>query len=198
MRNVFLINAHEPYPFSEGRLNRALVERAAAHLEGRGYALRRTAVTDDYDVDEEIAKHRWCDALLLQSPVNWMGVPWSFKRYMDRVYTAGMDGRLCAGDGRSRRDPSAQYGSGGALTSARYMLSVTFNAPREAFDDPAQALFRGRGVDDLLWPQHANFAFFGMRPLATFACHDVMKNPIIDDDFARFDAHLARHFPGAA
>ena len=83
---------------------------------------------------------------------------------MDQVYTAGMDGRLCAGDGRSREDESKQYGSAGTLTGKKYMLSITYNAPREAFDDPDQAFFGGRGVDDLFWPMHLNFKFFGMTP----------------------------------
>ncbi|MEM8885437.1 MAG: hypothetical protein AAGD14_15330 [Planctomycetota bacterium] len=33
--------------------------------------------------------------------------------------------------------------------------------------------------------------------LETFACYDVMKNPQIESDLERFDAHLKRHFPGA-
>jgi len=57
---------------------------------------------------------------------------------MDEVYTNGMDGRLCSGDGRTREDESKQYGSGGSLTGKKYMLSVTFNAPDESFNDPAQ------------------------------------------------------------
>ena len=54
MKNVFIINAHEPYPFSEGRLNRSLVERAQAHLENKGYAVQVTTMQDGYNVDAEI------------------------------------------------------------------------------------------------------------------------------------------------
>lgn len=198
MKNVFLLNAHEPYPFAEGRLNGTLVKRATAHLETRGYALRHTTMQDDWNVDDEIDKHRWADAILLQSPVNWMGVPWSFKKYMDYVYSAGMDGRLCDGDGRTRKDPSRQYGSGGTLTGRKYMLSLTLNAPADAFDDPAQEFFAGKGLDDLFWPMHLNLKFFGMEPLPTFACHDVMKNPDVERDIERFDAHLESHFPAFA
>jgi len=197
MKNVLLINAHQPYPFSEGKLNQALTQRARDHLEARGYEVRTTAMTDEWDAEAEIANHQWADVVLLQTPVNWMGVPWSFKKYMDHVYSFGMDGRLCAGDGRSREDASRQYGTGGTLTGKRYMLSLTFNAPKEAFDDPSQTFFAGKSVDDLWWPMHLNFKFFGMEPLETFVCYDVMKNPQIEQDFARFDEHLQRHFPGA-
>ena len=196
MKKIFIINAHEAYPFSPGKLNRSFVEKAVIHLENRGYEIRQTDMNGDYDVNEEIEKHIWADAIILQTPVNWMGMPWSFKKYMDMVYSAGMDGRLCAGDGRSREDAGKQYGSGGTLTGRKYMLSLTFNAPADAFDDPDQFLFEGKSVDDLLFPAHMNFRFFGMTPLKTFASHDVMKNPDIAGDFIRFDAHLEELFPG--
>lgn len=195
MKNVFIINAHEPYPFSEGKLNRSLVEKARANLAAKGYEIRLTTMQDDYDVEREIENHRWADVVILQTPCNWMGVPWPFKKYMDMVYSAGMDGRLCDGDGRTRQDPSKQYGSGGTLSGKKYMLSITYNAPGQAFDDPGQEFFGGRGVDDLFWPMHLNFRFFGMTPLDTFACYDVMKNPDVENDFVRFEAHLNRLFP---
>lgn len=42
---------------------------------------------------------------------------------------------------------------------------------------------------------HANFRFFGMTAMPTFAAsYDVMKNGDINNDFARFEAHLNQHF----
>ncbi len=73
------------------------------------------------------------------------------------------------------------------------MLSLTFNAPRAAFDDPEQYLFQGKGVDDLFFPMHMNFRFFGMEPIDTFVCYDVMKNPDIEQDFKRFQQHLSQY-----
>lgn len=150
---------------------------------------------DDWEVDPEIENHMWADAVLLQTPVNWMGVTWTFKKYMDFVYSYGMDGRMCAGDGRTRSDPTKQYGTGGTLTGKKYMLSLTFNAPSESFDDPSQTFFGGKSTDDLFWPMHLNFKFFGMEPLPTFSSHDVMKNPNVEGDLSRFRIHLAKHFP---
>ena len=198
MKNIFIINAHEAYPFSKGELNRTLTEKVRNHCEARGYAVQVTTMQDEHDVDAEIERHRWAAVVFLQTPVNWMGVPWSFKRYMDAVYSFGMDGRLCAGDGRSRQEPERQYGSGGTLTGKKYALSLTFNAPRDAFDDPSQVFFAGKSVDDLFLPMHLNFKFFGMEPLPTFACYDVMKNPSIAQDFERFEAHLDQLFPRLA
>ena len=74
------------------------------------------------------------------------------------------------------------------------MLSLTYNAPRAAFDDPEQYLMQGRGVDDMFLPAHLCFRFMGMEPLETFVCYDVLKNPDIDNDFRRLEAHLDRLF----
>ena len=193
MKNIFIINAHQPWPFAEGKLNRAMAELAENQLRNKGCAIRTTETASDYVLSEELEKHRWADVIILQTPVNWMGVPWSFKKYMDEVYTAGMDGTLCDGDGRSRDDENLHYGSGGTLTGKHYMLSLTFNAPGEAFDDDGQYLFGGKGMDDLFFPMHMNFRFFGMEPLPTFACLDVMKNPQIESDFRRYREHLDQH-----
>ncbi len=198
MSKILIINGHQPYPFAKGELNATFVSRAESLLRAQGHELQLTRVAEDYDVDAEVEKHVWADVILMQFPVNWMGVPWSFKKYMDEVYTAGMDRRLCNGDGRQASAPKANYGLGGTRTDTQYLLSVTFNAPKEAFDDPNETFFGGGSVDDLLRPMHLNAKFFGMQALPTFSSHDVMKNPDIESDLARFDDHLRRVFDPAA
>ena len=198
MSKILILNGAQPYEFAPGGLNATLAKRAKDHLEAQGHELRMTTVADGYDVEAEVESHRWADTVIMQFPVNWMGVPWSFKKYMDEVYTVGMDGRLCSGDGRTAEAPKANYGMGGTLTGTRYMLSATFNAPSEAFDDPEEPFFEGMSVDDLLRPVHLNAKFFGMAPLPTFSSHDVMKNAEIEHDLARFDAHLETVFAEAS
>ncbi len=194
MSNVLIINAHEPSPFSEGKLNATLVEKAAAFLKEKGHDVRIVTMQDELIVDEQLANFEWADRVILQSPVNWMTIPWSFKKYMDEVFTAGMGGALCAFDGRTAEEPKKNYGTGGTQTNTKYMLSFTFNAPKESFDDPSEYLFQGKGVDDLMFHMHANFRFFGMSALPTFACYDVMKNADIENDLKRFEAHLDANF----
>ncbi|WP_068082476.1 NAD(P)H-dependent oxidoreductase [Polycladidibacter stylochi] len=195
MKNIFIISAHHPYPFSEGRLNAALIEKAQALLTARGCTTKLTKTYGQYDIDQEVANHQWADCVLIQTPLNWMGVPWSFKKYMDEVYTAGMDGRLCNGDGRTSLAPQSNYGMGGALQNTHYMLSITLNAPKQAFSNIAEPFFAGSSLDQLLLPLHLNARFFGMKPLKTFAAFDVIKNPQIEADFHRFEAHINALFP---
>ena len=194
MSNVLIINAHKYYPFSEGKLNGTLVHIANEHLTANGYDVRTIEVSEEYDVPTELAHHQWADIIVLQTPVHWMGVPWTFKKYMDDVYTAGMGGELCNGDGRHSNAPKKNYGAGGTLKGKKYMLSLTFNAPKEAFNDTSEYLFQGKSVDDLWFPMHMNFRFFGMEALETFACYDVMKAATPEQDFERFTAHLDTQF----
>jgi modulator of drug activity B len=194
MKKIYIINAHEYYSFSEGKLNKALADKAMAFFESKGMEVRSISMQDEYEVEQEIQNHIWADVVILQSPVNWMGHPWSFKKYMDQVYSAGMAKTLCDGDGRHSDTPKQGYGSGGLLKGKKYMLSLTFNAPKEAFNNPKEYLFQGKSVDDLFFPTHMNFRFFGMEPLETFACYDVVKNPDVEGDFKLFDAHLAKVF----
>ncbi|MBY7699295.1 NAD(P)H-dependent oxidoreductase [Vibrio harveyi] len=194
MSNVLIINAHEPSPYSEGRLNASLVDKAQTLLQAKDHEVRVVTMQDEINVEEQLAHFEWADRVIIQSPINWMSVPWSFKKYMDDVFTAGMGGALCAFDGRSAEDPKKNYGTGGTQTNSKYMLSLTFNAPKESFDDENEYLFQGKSVDDLMLHMHANFRFFGMGALPTFACYDVMKNGDTENDFARFEAHINENF----
>ena len=71
---------------------------------------------------------------------------------------------------------------------------LIINAPETAFNDPGQDFFSGRGVDDLFWPMPLNTKFFGLTPLWTFACCDVLKYPDVENAFRRLDAHLDKFF----
>ena len=194
MKKALIINAHQEYPFAKGELNQEIVRRIGEYLRSVGYEIKTTTMKDDWNAEEEVDKHTWADVVILQSPTNWMGLPWSFKKYMDEVYTAGMFGKMSQNDGRTAESPKKDYGAGGLLQDTKYMLSLTFNAPEESFNDENEFLFEGKSVDDLYFPQHMNFKFFGMKPIPTFACFDVMKNPSIESDFKRLQKHLEKNF----
>ena len=189
MKKIFIINGHQKYPFSEGRLNASLVQKAESYFKTKGYDIKVTTMEDDYEINEEIEKFKWADLIFFQTPLNWMGVTWSFKKYIDEVFSTGMMGEMSNGDGRTRTEPKKNYGLGGKL-NGEYMISVTANAPKEAFNDSNEKFFNGISEDDLLMPMHLNFKWFGLKQLPTYFAYDVMKNPEIEDDFKRFDNHL--------
>ena len=61
------------------------------------------------------------------------------------------------------------------------MLSITCNAPTEAFNEAGQ-LFNGLGVDNAFMAVHNSLKFVGLTQLPTFISHDIFKNPTIEAD----------------
>ena len=193
---VLLINGHQRYEgFAEGRLNQTIVDAAERQLAAAGHEIKTTIIESGYDIAGELEKYRWADAVFVQTPVYWMSVPYLFKKYIDEVYTAGIGEVQCKDDGRTRSDLSKKYGSGGLLHGKKYMLSTTWNAPLESFEDPAQ-FFEGRGVDGVFMWLHKVYQFFGMEPLPTFSCYDVLKSAEVEEDLRRLQEHLDGAFPG--
>ena len=190
-KNVFLINGHQAWEISPGKLNKSLIDIAGETFTAKGYEIRYTHIEDEYNVSEEVEKFLWADIIIFQTPVYWMSVPWGFKKYIDEVYMAGY-GTMFDDDGRSRSKDS-KYGSGGLLRGKKYMLSTTWNAPLEAFTDSDQ-FFEGKGVDGAFFAFHKSQEFIGLEQVPTFACYDVLKNPDIDNDFDRFKSHLKQVF----
>lgn len=195
MKKALIINAHLKYEgVSEGRLNLSLIEEIKLQLQKQGYEIRQTYIEKGYQVDEELEKHEWADLIITQGPVYDFSFPWSHKKYIDTVFMSGlMQGRLVKDDGRTRKDPSKQYGTGGLMGGKKYMLSLTWNAPREAFDDENQYLFAGKSVDDAFIHVTTGYKFCGAEILPSFSCFNVMKNVDYDGDIERLKKHLEKH-----
>ncbi|MCK5857137.1 MAG: NAD(P)H-dependent oxidoreductase [Bacteroidales bacterium] len=184
--NILLINGHEYWETSPGRLNNSLVEFASLFFNNTGSVVETTVVEHDYDLEKEVQKILWADIILIFSPVYWMGITAKLKSYFDHVY-AHSQGRFYNGDGRKQ---GGQYGSGGLLVDTKYMLITTWNAPSEAFGDDKQFLFEGKTVDDVFLNFHAMQKFTGMKKMTSFSLHDVKQKPNIDHFIESFENHL--------
>ncbi|HFA7230471.1 TPA: NAD(P)H-dependent oxidoreductase [Neisseria gonorrhoeae] len=85
------------------------------------------------------------------------------------------------------------YGTGGLLQGKKHMLSLTWNAPIEAFTREGD-FFEGKGVDVLYMHFHKANEFIGLSRLPTFLCNDVVKNPQVEKYLADYQAHLEKVF----
>ncbi len=86
------------------------MDAAKAFFVERGHLVVETFVERGYTPDEEVQKHLLADSVVLQTPVNWFGAPWIYKKYVDEVFNAGLAKKvLLEGDGRTRQDPSKQF-----------------------------------------------------------------------------------------
>ncbi|PJR63609.1 NAD(P)H-dependent oxidoreductase [Raoultella sp. T31] len=192
MSNILIINGAKSFNFARGELNELYVNTANEVLSQLGHKVSVTKADSDYDPQNEITRILNSDVLIYQMPGWWMGEPWTVKKWIDEVFTEG-HGSLYESDGRTRSDGSKKYGSGGLLQNKKYMLSLTWNAPLEAFNDPEQ-FFEGVGVDGLYLHLHKANQFLGMTPLPTFITNDVVKSPDVENEIRRFSDHLIATF----
>lgn len=188
MLNILIINGAKKFAHSKGELNDTLTTLAQQVLVELGHTVQISRADSNYDIQEEIQKYIWADVVIYQMPGWWMGAPWTVKKYIDDIFTEG-HGTLYASDGRSRSDTSKKYGSGGLIHDKKYMLSLTWNAPKEAFTQVDQ-FFEGVGVDGVYLPFHKANQFLGMQGLNTFIVHDVIKMPNVEQYESEYRQHL--------
>lgn len=195
---VHVVDAHLTYPgWSEGGLSRTMVAEAVSHLRQLGDTVTLTTVEHPYDPDREVQRYLDSDVVILQTPINWFGAPWIFKRYLDDVFNAGLHSKkLLDNDGRTRSDPGRQYGTGGHMHGRGFLLSTTWNAPAEAFGDPDGLLFAGKTVEDLLLGISANYRFVGFEVLDHYSVHDIYRAGNVKSGIEDYGAHLDRQLTG--
>ena len=192
MSNILIVNGAKQFAHSNGELNDTLTALANKVLCELGHTVQISRADSDYEIQAEIQKYVWADVVIYQMPGWWMGAPWTVKKYIDDIFTEG-HGTLYASDGRSRSDASKKYGSGGLIHDKKYMLSLTWNAPMEAFTEQDQ-FFHGVGVDGVYLPFHKANQFLGMQSLETFIVNDVIKAPEVEAYMAQYREHLTQVF----
>lgn len=192
-KNILLLNGAKSFGHSKGELNNTMHQLAKETLNKNGFQVKETIIDEGYDIEEEIEKFLWMDTVIWQMPGWWMGEPWIVKKYIDEVFTEG-HGRLYNSDGRHRINPTKNYGTGGLLKDKTFMLSLTWNAPIEAFTDENE-FFGGVGVDAVYLHFSKANEFLGMKPIPNFICNDVMKAPDLPKLKKDYETHLNINFP---
>jgi len=130
---------------------RLFYDKAKEFFLSQNFKVLETKIETGYNVEQEVEKHMQADIIVLQTPVNWENTPWIYKKYVDEVFTNAMfSKKFLSGDGRSETDPTKEYGTGGKMQGKKFLLSATWNAPEESFNNPQQPLWKGKSADDAL------------------------------------------------
>ncbi|MDH6251973.1 modulator of drug activity B [Chryseobacterium sp. H1D6B] len=195
-KKVLSINTHLTYPnWSEGLLNDAFNQKAKDFFETEGFEVLETKVEDGYSPEEEVEKHLEASIVILQTPVNWFGAPWIYKKYVDEVFNSGLhSAKFLSGDGRTREDADRQYGTGGKMQGKKFMISATWNAPEASFNDVNQQLFQGISTKDFLLHITSNYRFCGVEIVPGYNCFDIFKDGDIVKDLENYPIHLKKVF----
>jgi NAD(P)H dehydrogenase (quinone) len=198
--NVLWIFAHP----DQVSLNGSLREEGLAALSASGHRVRQsdlyamkwksTADGDDLageglsaDIIEEQEKLAWADAVVLQFPLWWYGMPAILKGWFDRVFVKGY-----AYGVRDPREPrrSLRYGEG-KLAGKRALVVVSSGSP--------EAPLGPRGIngqlDQVLFPLlHGTLWYTGMSVLPPVAVYGADR---IGAEEYRVAARLVRERVGA-
>lgn len=125
------------------------------------------------ELQAEMDKVAWCDAMIFQFPIWWLGLPAILKGWVDRVFAVGR----AYGGGR--------YFDRGRFVGKRAMCSLTVGGPAEVYSDVGAYA----PIDQILFPIHRGvFAFTGFAVVEPF----VVYGPNRIDQEARLD-YLTRY-----
>lgn len=195
MTKIFIINGGQNFGHSGGKFNDTVTrETISFFTENEGFEVKTTNINETYDPAEEVAKYVWADVVIYHTPIWWFQLPHGFKQYIDVVFTEGHAKGIYHSDGRSADNPAINYGTGGMLHGKKYMLTTSWNAPKEAFTLPGE-FFNEKSVDDgPLFGFHRMNAFTGMKPLQGMHFHDIEKNADVPRDLKLYREHLENVF----
>jgi NAD(P)H dehydrogenase (quinone) len=132
-------------------------------IEESGHAFSNRCQTPD--VEQEQRKVLAADAVILQFPLWWFGMPAIMKGWVDRVWAFGLAyGYRGAGN-------AYRYGEGG-FAGKRALLAVSVGGPAEDYSP--------RGIngplEHLLFPiTHGTLFYTGMQVLPTFAVYGTVR-----------------------
>ncbi|MGO4560271.1 NAD(P)H-dependent oxidoreductase [Mesorhizobium sp. 2RAF21] len=136
------------------------------------YAAKRDGFAAD--IQQEMDKLFWCDTLILQFPLWWVGFPAILKGWVDRVFAAG--GRIY-GNGR--------WYDQGIFVGKRAMCSVTLGGPESMVSEDGL----NGPIDSLLFPiNHGILYFTGFSVVDPFLVYAPAR--IADDERQKY---LARY-----
>ncbi|SDR94905.1 modulator of drug activity B [Polaribacter sp. KT25b] len=191
MKNIFIINGSHPFAHSGGRFNETLFNKTISYFDTHeGFEVKFTQVGENYNVKEEVEKFKWADIVIYHTPIWWFQIPFGFKKYIDEVFTEGHQNGIYASDGRSRKNPNINYGTGGLMRGKKYILTTSWNAPKTAFTLENE-FFNQKSVDEgAMFGFHRMNAFTGMELLATHHFHDMEKNADVPFELNNYSVFL--------
>jgi modulator of drug activity B len=195
MKKIFVINGGQKFGHSGGKFNETLTKETITFFENKAdFEVKTTDVNDNYNPAEEVEKFVWADVVIYHTPIWWFQLPHGFKKYIDVVFTEGHNKGIYHSDGRSSQNPTINYGTGGMLHGRKYLLTTSWNAPKEAFTLSGE-FFNERSVDDgPLFGFHRMNAFTGMTPMESIHFHDIEKNADVPRDLELYKKHLTKLF----
>lgn len=85
------------------------------------------------------------------------------------------------------------HGTGGKMQGKKFMVSTTWNAPKEAFNNSDGILYGGKGSADLFLHITSNYKFMGYEILPDYGVFNIFKDPDIPRALKDYRRHLEKY-----
>jgi len=183
---ILLVTAGYSIFDAKGRLNGFLAHLTESNLTAKGHQVKSSDVTkDSWDVDREVAKLLWADAIIYITPIMWFNMPAPMVKWLDEVLVYGKTFVI-----------TEEYGEGGLVPADKFMIVTTSNLKASDLGK-GFVLKDAPHIDDLLRPLIYTNTYLSIREqIPTFHAGDVIAGDTAWIE-AAYVAHLDSHFPPA-
>lgn len=183
INRILIINGSRKSGASADLINDRLCAGAYAFLQDLDLEAVVTDIRDGYDLNEEILKFLWCDAVIWQFPIGCTGEPWPVKKYLEELLQAG------AAEFLKSSDVHAQNAAFSRLAGKSFFISGVFHAKFCPFDEQRKDE-NSSYMRNLLFHLYNACACLGMEALPEFSCNETSKADEAEQCIESFKAHL--------
>jgi len=181
--NILLVTAGYSIFDAKGQLNGFLTYLSDKNLSAKGHKVKLSDTTkDSWDVDREVAKLLWADAILYITPIMWFNMPAPMVKWLDQVLLYQKTFVI-----------TDDYGEGGQVPADKFMIVATSNLKSSDLGK-GFVLKNAPHIDDVLQPLVMTNHYLSIRDqIPTFHAGDVVAGDTSWIEAAYLE-HLDRHF----
>jgi putative NADPH-quinone reductase len=181
--NILLVTAGYSIFDAKGQLNGFLTYLSDKNLSAKGHKVKLSDTTkDSWDVDREVAKLLWADAILYITPIMRFNMPAPMVKWLDQVLLYQKTFVI-----------TDDYGEGGQVPADKFMIVATSNLKSSDLGK-GFVLKNAPHIDDVLQPLIMTNHYLSIREqVPPFHAGDVVAGDTSWIEAAYLE-HLDRHF----
>jgi modulator of drug activity B len=180
---ILLVTAGYSIFDAKGQLNGFLAHLTQKNLTEKGHDIKVSDVTKDtWDVDREVEKLLWADAIIYITPIMWFNMPAPMVKWLGEVLLYKKTFVI-----------TEEYGEGGQVPADKFMIVTTSNMKSSDLGK-GFVLKEAPHIDDLLRPLIYTNTYLSIRDqVPTFHAGDVISGDTSWIELAYID-HLDTNF----
>ncbi len=168
---------------AKAQLNSFLAYLTEKNLTEKGFDVKISdVIKDTWDVDREVAKLLWAEAIIYIIPIMWFNLPAPMVKWLDQVLLYEKTFII-----------TEEYGEGGQIPAEKFMLVTTSNLKNSDLGK-GYVLRNAHHIDDVLQPLIMTNNYLSIRDqIPTFHADNVIAG---DTDWieSAYIKHLDVHF----